>query len=96
MTHDGIFDKDGNILPLKRGARWAIGRAGINFIERTPVDDEEYPVRALALLGIPIRSATLDQYFPQNEYGQRCPTFAFMRIWYVFGGNLNRNGSVLV
>lgn len=93
---DGLFDESGNIRPLKRGARWAIGRAGINFIERTPVDDEQHPLRALALLGIPIVDATLDGYFPRNESGKRCPTFALIRLWYAYLGNRNSNGSVLV
>ena len=96
MAHDGIFDADGNILPLKQGARWAIGRGGINFIERTAVDDEQHPIQALAQLRIPIMDAALDEYFPKNDLGERCPTFSFMRLWYAYGGSQDGNGSVLV
>lgn len=95
-SQDGLFDENGNIKPLKNGGRWAIGRDGINLIERSSVEDEQFALQALALLRIRITEAALDQYFPKDADGRRCPTFAFMRLWYAFGGNQNRNGSVLV
>lgn len=94
---DGLFNPDGTIRPIPiTGARWAIGRAGINFIENTPVFSEDHPEQALALLGLAANARTLDQYFPKNSRGKRCPTFELMFLWHQLGGNRNTTGSALV
>lgn len=69
------------------GARWAIGRTClsgdfIGLIENTPVDVESEALSALQTLGLAVTEEVLNQYFPKNPKGERCPTFALMSLWY--------------
>ena len=94
---DGLYNPDGTIRPIPiPGARWAIGRIGINFIENTPVFSKDHPEQALALLDLAVNASTLDQFFPKDHQGNRCPTFELMFLWHQLGGDRNTTGSVLV
>ena len=69
------------------GARWAIGRTCFNedflaLIENTPIANESEASSVLQTLGFACTEALLNQYFPKNTKGQRCPTFALMSHWY--------------
>ncbi len=69
------------------GARWAIGRTCFNgnfiaLIENTPVANKIETELVLQTLGFACTEETLNQYFPKNTKGERCPSFVLMSLWY--------------
>jgi hypothetical protein len=71
------------IKPHPQG-RWAISRpvspgVTVYLIERTPVSDESIITLVLTYLGYAPTPALVDEFFPRNSEGRRCPTFALMK-----------------
>lgn len=69
-------------------ARWAISRTAktgefISLIQDTAVTDDDEIQLVLLTLGLPMGNEALTElYFPHNAKGERCPTFALMKLWY--------------
>ena len=54
----------------------------ISLIKNTSVESEVEALLVLQTLGLAYTEELLNQYFPKNKKGQRCPTFALMSLWY--------------
>ena len=91
-----MYKTNGTLKPVPGGGRWAISHAGIHLIENTAVMRASDPARALATIGLPVTEELLDEHFPSNEQGKRCPTFTFMRLWHAYGAGINLNWSIHV
>lgn len=70
------------------GGRWAISRTTktgefISLIQDTPIAHESEIAQVFAALGLPEADERLtEEYFPKNNNGESCPTFALMSLWY--------------
>ncbi len=83
--------QDYQTIKKQPGARWAISRATgsgytIYLIENAPVSDvslteDQVIVRVLTHLNLENHLTVVEEYFPTNVKGRRCPTLELMRRW---------------
>jgi len=80
----GVIMQDYQTIKPHPQGRWAISREvspgqTIYLIERTPVFHASDITTVLTYLGYAPTPAVVDQFFPVNSAGERCPTFDLLK-----------------